>query len=35
VVVRGVFFVLEHRVTDGEIEDVKHILPEEVRDLWP
>ena len=35
VVARGVFFVLSHRVTDGEIEDVKHILPEEIRDLWP
>jgi uncharacterized protein (DUF2267 family) len=35
VVVRGVFFVLEHRVAEGEIEDIKHILPEEIRDLWP
>ena len=35
VVVRAVFFVLEHRVTQGEIEDVKQILPAEIRDLWP
>jgi uncharacterized protein (DUF2267 family) len=35
VVVRAVFFVLEHRVTEGEIEDVKQILPAEIRDLWP
>ena len=35
VVARAVFFVLEHRVTQGEIEDVKQILPVEIRDLWP
>jgi uncharacterized protein (DUF2267 family) len=35
VVARAVFFVLSHRVTQGEIEDVKHILPEELRSLWP
>jgi uncharacterized protein (DUF2267 family) len=35
VVVRAVFFVLEHRVTEGEIEDVKQILPAEIRHLWP
>jgi uncharacterized protein (DUF2267 family) len=35
VVARAVFFVLEHRVTQGEIEDVKQILPAEIRDLWP
>ena len=35
VVVRAVFFVLEHRVTEGEIEDIKQILPAEIRDLWP
>jgi uncharacterized protein (DUF2267 family) len=35
VVARGVFFVLSHRVSDGEIADVKHILPAELRSLWP
>jgi uncharacterized protein (DUF2267 family) len=35
VVARGVFFVLAHRVTEGEIEDVTHVLPAEIRDLWP
>jgi uncharacterized protein (DUF2267 family) len=35
VVVRAVFFVLAHRVTEGEIEDIKQILPVEIRDLWP
>jgi uncharacterized protein (DUF2267 family) len=31
----AVFTVLAGRVTEGEIEDVKHILPTEVRHLWP
>jgi uncharacterized protein (DUF2267 family) len=34
-VARAVFFVLEHRVSQGEIEDIKQILPAEIRDLWP
>jgi uncharacterized protein (DUF2267 family) len=34
-VVRAVFAVLARRVTEGEIEDVKGMLPEEVRVLWP
>lgn len=29
-----VFALLARRVTEGEIEDVKHILPAEIRDLW-
>lgn len=32
---RAVFTVLSNRVSDGEIEDVKHVLPAEIRDLWP
>jgi uncharacterized protein (DUF2267 family) len=32
---RGVFALLAERVTQGEIEDVKHILPSELRALWP
>jgi uncharacterized protein (DUF2267 family) len=35
VVARAVFFMLEHRVTQGEIADIKQILPAEIRDLWP
>ena len=32
---RAVFALLTRRVTQGEIEDVKHILPAEMRELWP
>ncbi len=32
---RAVFTVLANRVTAGEVEDVKHVLPDELRDLWP
>lgn len=35
VVARAVFFVIEHRISEGEIEDVKQVLPSEMRDLWP
>ena len=34
-VAQAVFTVLANRVTEGEIEDVKHVLPAEIRDLWP
>lgn len=34
-IARGVFTVLSDRVTEGEIEDVRRVLPEELRDLWP
>lgn len=34
-VARSVFTVLAMRVSDGEIEDVKHLLPEKLRYLWP
>jgi uncharacterized protein (DUF2267 family) len=33
-VARAVFKVLSDRVTEGEIEDVKHLLPAEIRELW-
>jgi uncharacterized protein (DUF2267 family) len=33
-VARAVFRVLSRRISAGEIEDVKHILPRELRDLW-
>ncbi len=34
-IVRAVFKVLSKRVTEGEIDDIKHILPPELRALWP
>jgi uncharacterized protein (DUF2267 family) len=34
-IARGVFTILATRVTEGEIEDVKQVLPEEIRSLWP
>jgi uncharacterized protein (DUF2267 family) len=34
-VARAVFKVLARHVTSGEIEDVKHLLPKDLRDLWP
>ncbi len=34
-VARAVFRVLARRVSEGEIEDVVHILPRELRELWP
>jgi len=35
VIANAVFAVLELRISDGEIENVKHILPAELRSLWP
>lgn len=34
-VARGVFAVLARRISEGEIEDVRGMMPEEVRQLWP
>jgi uncharacterized protein (DUF2267 family) len=34
-VTRAVFTVLSNRISEGEIEDVKHVLPAEIRALWP
>jgi uncharacterized protein (DUF2267 family) len=34
-IARAVFAVLARRVTEGEIEDIKHMLPGEIRGLWP
>jgi uncharacterized protein (DUF2267 family) len=31
----GVFRLLERHVSHGEINDVKHVIPEELRVLWP
>lgn len=32
---RAVFTMLAKRVTTGESEDVKHVVPAKMRDLWP
>jgi uncharacterized protein (DUF2267 family) len=34
-VARAVFTALSKRVSEGEIKDVKQVLPAEIRDLWP
>ncbi len=31
----GVFKLLQNHVSAGEIKDVKHVLPAEIRSLWP
>ena len=33
-VVRAVFQVLSRRIAAGEIADIKHLLPAELRELW-
>jgi uncharacterized protein (DUF2267 family) len=33
--VRAVFKVVAKHITQGEIEDIKHLLPPELRELWP
>ncbi len=33
-IARGVFRVLARRISEGEIEDIKHLLPAELRELW-
>ncbi len=32
---RQVFTLLAHKISPGEIEDVKRMLPSEIRALWP
>jgi uncharacterized protein (DUF2267 family) len=34
-VARGVFALLAARITDGEIQDLKQLVPGELRALWP
>ena len=31
----AVFELLSKKISSGEIEDVRHALPEELRNLWP
>jgi uncharacterized protein (DUF2267 family) len=31
----AVFKLLAHRVSEGEMEDIHKILPEEIAELWP
>ena len=33
--VRVVFAVLAHHVSEGEVDNVKNILPKQLRELWP
>lgn len=33
--VRAVFGLLERKISEGEIQDVKQMLPEPIRTLWP
>ena len=35
IVIRAVFRVVSKHVTEGEVDDVKQILPGELRALWP
>jgi uncharacterized protein (DUF2267 family) len=32
---RAVFQLIEMKISSGEIQDVEHILPLEIRELWP
>jgi uncharacterized protein (DUF2267 family) len=34
-VARAVFKLLAHRISKGEIEDIRGVLPREIADLWP
>lgn len=34
-ITKAVLGVLANRVTIGEIEDVRHVLPKPIRELWP
>ena len=34
-VVNAVFSVMADHISEGEVEDVKSVLPREIKDLWP
>jgi uncharacterized protein (DUF2267 family) len=31
----AVFKCIDHRISDGELDDVRNMLPDDVRELWP
>jgi uncharacterized protein (DUF2267 family) len=33
-IARAVFQVLARHISAGEIEDIKHLLPKDLKDLW-
>ncbi len=33
--IRSVFHLLEHKISQGEIKDILLLLPSEIRSLWP
>jgi uncharacterized protein (DUF2267 family) len=35
VAVGSVFMMLNHRISRGEIKDIRHVLPAPLRQLWP
>jgi uncharacterized protein (DUF2267 family) len=34
-IARAVFMLLAQRISAGEIENIKHVMPAEIRELWP
>ena len=34
-IARAVFVLLAQRISAGKIEDIKHVMPAEIRELWP
>jgi uncharacterized protein (DUF2267 family) len=34
-IVRAIFKLLAHRISAGEVQDIRGILPQEIADLWP
>lgn len=35
VAVGCVFKMLSHRISAGELSDIRHVLPQELREMWP